>query len=530
MKHIAKTRPYFAISLFQLDTRDKDDFAEAYFRELISNNGSVLYQELQKNQKANYFPEANRLLHFLFTDVNMARRLEIWRPIGNHITKLFQQGTPSEYIASLNRRSNEFDDNEYWKDPVWAGIFFFDLMIRAAIQQGVQNHMWLFYLQYFVAGLEEIYDTSDINEVNQDDEFPSKGARLIYASMERLCDWLRLTNELPDSSPNKQFSLYESVSIVEKQWDYGSDINGNIPLCAAVAVGSCMATVVMSNRIEDKFKIDLYEFVLNTVKSIRKDGEDGYLRKFLIYAIINGGNAEIEPHYGRRLVNLFSKIDFSLRSDVDDYGNALREYSISKLSKRNHNMNDNTIHSDDHPEDIIKDLVQEGMEARASYQVWSVLRKKEFFDRHEEILTNSDYYDFFSASGTAHFKLIFLSLGKIFDSGRRRASIENLKRSLEKANRKELVTYIEKNLGDQIETREKIKAIRNKSIAHNQLYMSAGEPYKTNQVTPDELCCFIDETCMVINHLAQEFNLNGMFMSDRVQRSTLKVLGELKAT
>lgn len=529
-KYIVKNRPYFAISLFQLDMHEKYDFAEVYIGELISDNGSVLYHELQQNQEVNYFPEANRLLHFLFTDVNMARRLEVWRPIGNHITKLFQQGTPSEYIASLNRRSNEFDDNEYWKDPVWAGIFFFDLMIRAAIQQDIQNHMWLFYLQYFVEGLEEIYDTSD-QKVNPDDEFPTKGARLIYDAMGTLCSWLRLTNELPDRSPHRQFSRYQSVSNVELQrWDYDPDINDNIPLCAAVAVGTCMATVVMSNRIEDKFKIYLYKVVLNTVKSIRKDGEDGDLRKFLIYAIINGGNNAIEPHYGRRLVNLFSKVDFVLQSHVDDYENALREYSTFKLSKRNHDMNDKTIHSDDHPEEIIKELVQEGMEARASYQVWAALRKKEFFDQYEEILTNSDYYDFFSASSTAHFKLIFLSLGKIFDSGRRPASIENLKRSLEKANRKELVTYIEKNLGDQIEIREKIKAIRNKAIAHTQLYMSAGEPYKTNQVTPDELCCFIDETCKVINHLAQEFNLNGMFMSDRVKRSTLKVLGELKAT
>ena len=322
-KYIVKDRPYFAISLFQLDMHEKYDFAEAYIGELISDNGSALYHELQQNQEVNYFPESNRLLHFLFTDVNMARHLEVWRPIGNYIERLLQQGTPSEYIASLNRRSNEFDDNEYWKDPVWAGIFFFNLMIRAALQQGIQNHMWLFYLQYFVEGLEEVYDTSD-QKVNPDDEFPTKGARLIYDAIGTLCSWLRLTNELPDKSPHRQFSQYDSVSTVEQQWDYDPEINDNIPLCAAVAVGTCMATVIMSNRIEDKFKIKLYNIVLNTIQRISKGGEDGHLRKFLIYAIINGGTSERGTNYGMHLIRLFRNVDRVLQRNIADYENALR--------------------------------------------------------------------------------------------------------------------------------------------------------------------------------------------------------------
>ena len=71
--------------------------------------------------------------------------------------------------------------------------------------------------------------------------------------------------------------------------------------------------------------------------------------------------------------------------------------------------------------------------------------------------------------------------------------------------------------------------IRNKSIAHNQGNLPKGEVYKKNPIIADELCCFIDETCEVINHLAQEFGLSMMFTSDRVKQSTLKVLSALKA-
>lgn len=183
----------------------------------------------------------------------------------------------------------------------------------------------------------------------------------------------------------------------------------------------------------------------------------------------------------------------------------------------------------DKPEDIIKNLVQEGMAARASYQIWSALRKQESFDQYEEILTGDDYKAFFNTSSSTHFKLIFISLGKIFDSDSRTSSIETLKKALEKADRVDLVTHIEEKLGNRKQIRERIKKIRHQSIAHNQGNLSKEEIYKTNSITPDELCCFIDETCEVINYLASVFGLSTMFMSDRVKQSTLKVLSALTA-
>ena len=168
------------------------------------------------------------------------------------------------------------------------------------------------------------------------------------------------------------------------------------------------------------------------------------------------------------------------------------------------------------------------MAARASYQIWSALRQDAFPD-YEETLRQPDYYAFFSASSSAHFKLIFISLGKIFDSRAGTSSIEDLKKALKKSERLDLVTYIEEKLGNLKEIRERIKKIRHKSIAHNQGNLSKEEIYQTNHVTADELCCFIDETCEVINYLASVFGLSTMFMSDRVKQSTLKVLSALTA-
>ena len=196
-------------------------------------------------------------------------------------------------------------------------------------------------------------------------------------------------------------------------------------------------------------------------------------------------------------------------------------------------MNDKTSHSDG-PRDIIKHLVQEGMAAISYYQVYSVLRKKEYLAQ-QEILGHDDYKDYFHASHTAHFKMIFIALGKIFDKDPKAASIKELIKVLKKEKRYDLVTYIEEKLGPQtdihkrIDTIKKIEAIRNQSIAHNQRNPSKKETYENNPVERDELGCFIDVTCEVINHLASEFSANGISTSGRAKRSMLKVLDALMA-
>ena len=185
-------------------------------------------------------------------------------------------------------------------------------------------------------------------------------------------------------------------------------------------------------------------------------------------------------------------------------------------------MNDTTSYSDA-PRDIIKHLVQEGMAAISYYEVYSVLGRKEYFAQ-QRILDNDNYKDFFHVSHTAHYKMIFIALGKIFDKGSETASIEKLKKVLKNEKRNDLITYIEEKLGSQTEICKRIQAIRNKSIAHNQRNPSKEEIYEDNPVTPNELYCLINETCEVINYLALEFGLSGMSMSGRAKKSMLKVL------
>ena len=157
-------------------------FRTAYFSAVLSDAGSVLYQELKQNQNIDflegyYFPESNPLLHFLFSDVHTAEKLAVWKPIGETVLRLLRPDESTDLVIRLNGSAEGFEE-ECWKSPIYAGIFFFDLMVTAAAYQGVQWHMWLYYFPYIIERLEEIYDTSNPS-VDTSDEFPTCCARLI---------------------------------------------------------------------------------------------------------------------------------------------------------------------------------------------------------------------------------------------------------------------------------------------------------------------------------------------------------------
>lgn len=331
-KYIATTRPYFAVSLIREDMFGDKQFCEDYFSLLIANTGSVLYHELQNNQDRTFrygyeIPESNRLLYFLFSDAQIANNLEVWRPIGDHIIKVLTQDKSSEFVSHINGRADYFE-NECWRNDVYVGVVFFDLMVTSAAYQGVPWHMWLYYTTYAVENLVKKYDTSDPS-VDTNDEFPTISARLIYTIIDIQCDWVCLVSDLPDDSPHcRSTKLVESL---ERQWNSWNLDNNNIPMSAAMALGTCVKALFTSERIGDKFLVYMYEVILTAVKRLRREGFEGKLRNFLIRSIIHGGQGGrggriTHGHaYGWRLITLLSKVDHVLESYVDDYVHELKK-------------------------------------------------------------------------------------------------------------------------------------------------------------------------------------------------------------
>lgn len=312
-RFMAKQRPYAAIPLLRLDHFEKRDFSARFFGELIADEGSVLFQEIRENQwsgpQGYLFPESNRLLHFLFSDAEISNQLAVWKPIGDYVLKRLDAGADVSYIARLKAPVTHFED-ECWTDSTYVGIQFFRIMVTAAAYQGIEWHMWLYYLPGIVDKLEKVYDTSG-PLVDVSTEFPIRAARLIYEVVDALGNFVALAACLPAGSSHRS---------VPKRFDHE---NGNIPVSAAIALGQCAKTIAMSGRLGERFANYMHECVLRDIGRLRSDGENGRLRAFLIDAVVRGGDTlrgrPDDPAYGQRLKQLVESADYGLRADARDY-------------------------------------------------------------------------------------------------------------------------------------------------------------------------------------------------------------------
>ena len=79
---------------------------------------------------------------------------------------------------------------------------------------------------------------------------------------------------------------------------------------------------------------------------------------------------------------------------------------------------------------VIRDLIDEGIAAKAHFQTWWALRNVAL-PTYYETMNHYEYVDFFHASNSGHYKLISISLSKIFDPDAKTSGIRSLKNALE---------------------------------------------------------------------------------------------------
>lgn len=313
-KFLVTMRPDALPDFMGINLQPRFDFSDKALRDLIADSGSRLYQEIEQNQnlsdKGGYaIPEENVLLRFLFGDAEVAHKLGAWKPIGDTVINTIRAGTNSGYAAYLNDRADNFDE-ERWRDIVFVGTRYFDIMVNEAMRQGVPYHMWLFYLPLFVTELERIYDTSGQN-IDTTDEFPTRSARLIYEAFDVMGNWVRNIEHLAAPSPHAAIS------------DMGEFSSGAIPADAAVALGNAMVTVALSDRIDDTFASYLHDCILHDVAALPHDGLEGRMRSILIRTIVAGGNRHPGARYGQRLKTFLAMADHVLVGSVKDYAAGL---------------------------------------------------------------------------------------------------------------------------------------------------------------------------------------------------------------
>ncbi|KPJ64390.1 hypothetical protein AMJ44_12895 [candidate division WOR-1 bacterium DG_54_3] len=177
---------------------------------------------------------------------------------------------------------------------------------------------------------------------------------------------------------------------------------------------------------------------------------------------------------------------------------------------------------------IATTLIEEGIAARAHFQIWWVLRNKAL-PRFYDTMNNLEYVDFFHASNAGHYKLFLLALSKIFDRDTRVAGLSEFRRALAGEGRNDLSDYIEHRLSPFLDRIRAVVGIRSQSLVHNERALSREQVYQINGITPNQLRELIDVTCSTISHVASELGIrNTIFDSDRSERATMKMLEVLE--
>lgn len=314
LDYVAERRPYFGIALIRHQVYGAADFSERFLSRLIASPGSALYHELATNLVtdgpiAYALPSRNRLLHFLFADARHAEQISAWKGVGGYIERLLDGEERPDYWTWLNGDQGWFEDEQY-RDPIFMGLVFFDIMVRSAAHQNVLGHMWLYYLQHFARRLEAGYDSSG-EGIDQEAEFPVRAARLLYELTQILKGWVELFENLPEDSVHRQFPARRESP-------------GSIPHAAALTLGDVLTTVALSDRIDRGVAQTLNDVILRSIRDFHDDGADlSRMREWLIQALLDGGNTADRRRYYNRLADLFADTDHILRHEIEDYATEL---------------------------------------------------------------------------------------------------------------------------------------------------------------------------------------------------------------
>lgn len=171
--------------------------------------------------------------------------------------------------------------------------------------------------------------------------------------------------------------------------------------------------------------------------------------------------------------------------------------------------------------------------ASAAYQIWFTLRGTgkalpDFLDD----MNDYRYVDFFHASNSGHYKLMFIEIACLFDSNEGTDSIRNLKTMLESSGHESVATKISNELGKFSDLVSNMKTIRSRLIAHKESYVSPGDLYDKHKIKPDEIGQLIYETAKMINWTNKQINGEQSILianeTDRYEKATFNLLKVIK--
>lgn len=246
IKNLIKIDPY--MGLYFIKQEWAIEFFKIYLRFLLSDKNSVLYEEIKNNKNligpGNRYSldKDNKIIYTLFSDISVAEKLEIWRPIGESAIELLniQNKLKEDEYNDFDEDFNEFSNYpSVYSDRLFDIIRLFDIMVLEAIHQKKEWHMWLFYYQYFVKYICKNYKINEFSRIEE--ENPNRYSNLLSEIVSNLDKWIRETDKNPELNyfPENINSEYA---------------NGDIIKSSIICLSIVHKEIINSKNIPDKFK------------------------------------------------------------------------------------------------------------------------------------------------------------------------------------------------------------------------------------------------------------------------------------
>lgn len=313
---LALTRPYLGLDIIKLSKNsfERSDFVDLFVKELLRDPHSVLFREIENNQTSwgeryEILP-SNQLLRFFLSDVNVAKELGIYKPVGDFVIAYLDGWTRTPQDDPYNRPyDNDFEQTGIWRSPLFLCIRFFDIMVREALFQNMFWHMWLYYMPLICEPVVRNYRLDD-PLVDENFEFPTRYAYVLYQMFSSLRGWILAILDIPPDQTN----------VVLKSTSPAFDENGNIPKCSIKALARCLYTVLESNNIGDRTKRSLANMVFDIYFDLRASGRFDSYAEVLLTAISEGKSYRQDNHeYQEALAKIFEeeKDEYLIKRDEE---------------------------------------------------------------------------------------------------------------------------------------------------------------------------------------------------------------------
>lgn len=305
VRHLAIARPYLCMEVMERATRFVDSFQDDFFEALLANETSLFYSELRNNDNLGTggyrlaLPDENRLLRFYCADIDIAARLGVYRSVGEAV--LARIDADENLEKKLNGRLLTFQEVGKHHDPVYAGIWFFRIMVLEGLHQGVADHLWLHYMPHFASRL--IDRAREVRSEDESHEFPTPLSYLLYEIIDASSVWVR------DAE-----ALTKPADVLHPDQVGGKHIY--ISFEAAKAIGRVIHTILMSPRVTRRLKEELLGVALATLRDLKNRPHLVPLTEVMQRHLIEPYGYRENNNYLHILKSCFDEQDHVLRADL----------------------------------------------------------------------------------------------------------------------------------------------------------------------------------------------------------------------